>query len=76
MTAYPIDKRIVRHYNYGMTYVRAKTIKGQIYYYLVESQREGDKVRQRVIKYLGKERPSAKELERIFKQLGKRGQEK
>ena len=38
-----------------MAYVRKKKIKGGEYYYLVEGYRDGDgKVRQRVIKYLGK----------------------
>ena len=72
MTDHPIDKRIVRHYNHVMTYVRTKTIKGQTYYYLVESHREGDKVRQRVIKYLGKEKPSPEELERLIREQGGR----
>jgi hypothetical protein len=35
-------------------YIRPKVIKGHTYYYLVKSVREGAKVRQRVIKYLGK----------------------
>lgn len=36
-----------------MSYVRKKKIKGRIYYYLVESKREGKKVRQIHKKYLG-----------------------
>jgi hypothetical protein len=35
-------------------YVRQKTIKGHVYYYLVEGRRVGGKVRQKVIRYLGK----------------------
>ena len=35
-------------------YVRHKVIKGHIYYYLVRTERRGKKVRQTVIKYLGK----------------------
>lgn len=35
-------------------YVRSKRIKGYIYYYLVEGRRDGGKVRQKVIRYLGK----------------------
>lgn len=35
-------------------YVRSKNIKGHTYYYLVEGHRVGGKVKQKVIKYLGK----------------------
>ena len=37
-----------------MAYIRHKIIKGHLYYYLVEGRREGSKVRQIVLKYLGK----------------------
>lgn len=37
-----------------MAYIRHKVIKGHVYYYLVEGRREGDRVRQKVLKYLGK----------------------
>ena len=36
-----------------MTFVRAKTIKGRQYFYLVENVRDGKKTRQKVIAYLG-----------------------
>jgi len=36
-----------------MAYVRAKKRGDKTYYYLVEGRREGDRVRQRVLKYLG-----------------------
>lgn len=36
-----------------MTFVRAKTIKGKRYFYLVENVRDGSKTHQRVIAYLG-----------------------
>lgn len=36
-----------------MPFIRVKYIKGQAYRYLVEGVREGGKVRQRVIAYLG-----------------------
>lgn len=36
-----------------MPYVRQKRIRGRLYYYLVEGHREGDKVRQTVLCYLG-----------------------
>ena len=39
-------------------FIRKKIIKGQTYYYLVESYREGGKVKQRVIKYLGGMKPT------------------
>jgi hypothetical protein len=35
-------------------YIRRKVIKGHTYYYLVEGRRDGKKVKQRVIRYLGK----------------------
>ena len=52
-----------------MSFIREKTIKGHKYYYEVESVREGDKVRQKVIKYLGttptiKEKPTEKVIEK------------
>jgi hypothetical protein len=46
-----------------MAFVRTKRIKNKTYYYLVESRREGNKVRQRVIKYLGTEMPTKKQIE-------------
>jgi hypothetical protein len=36
-----------------MPFIRTKTIKGCVYHYLVESYRDGDAVRQRVLVYLG-----------------------
>lgn len=35
-------------------YVRQKTIKGHVYYYLVEGRRSGGRTKQKVIRYLGK----------------------
>lgn len=40
-----------------MAFIRAKNIKGKTYYYLVENKREGDKVKQTVLKYLGTSKP-------------------
>ncbi len=40
-------------------FIRAKTIKGKNYYYLVENKREGEKVKQKVIRYLGTTKPNA-----------------
>lgn len=37
-----------------MAFVRAKTINGNTYHYLVESRRTGTTVRQKVIRYLGR----------------------
>jgi hypothetical protein len=36
-----------------MAFIRAKNINGKMKYYLVESKREGKKVRQKVLAYLG-----------------------
>jgi hypothetical protein len=48
-----------------MAFVRTKRIKNRTYYYLVESRREGKKVRQKVIKYLGAEMPTKEQIEAI-----------
>ena len=37
-----------------MAFLRVKKISNHYYYYLVESKRIGGKVRQRVVKYIGK----------------------
>lgn len=36
-----------------MSFIREKEINGRKYLYLVKNTREGDKVRQKVLKYLG-----------------------
>ena len=36
-----------------MAYIRNKKNKGKTYYYIVEAKREKNKVKQKVIKYLG-----------------------
>ena len=36
-----------------MAFIRTKTVKGIEYHFLVEGVREGDKVRQKVVGYLG-----------------------
>jgi len=41
-----------------MAFIRSKRKGNRVYYYLVENRREGKKVRQKVIKYLGAERPT------------------
>lgn len=43
-------ERKVGHY---MAYIREKWKKGKPYYYIVESQRDGTKVRQRILEYIG-----------------------
>ena len=52
-----------------MAFIRSKRIGNRVYYYLVESKREGKKVRQKVIKYLGAERPTK---EQELRMRGKR----
>ena len=44
-----------------MVFLRKKIIKGRAYYYLVKSVREGDKVKQKCIRYLGKPEDFIKE---------------
>jgi len=36
-----------------MAFIRAKRFGNKVYYYLVENKREGKKVKQKVLKYLG-----------------------
>ncbi len=54
-------------------FVREKRQGKQVYYYLIKSYREGGKVKKKVVKYLGKEKPSPEELEWIISEI-KRGQ--
>lgn len=44
-------------------FVRIKRKGNRTYYYLVENKREGKKVRQKVIKYLGTEMPTKEQIE-------------
>jgi len=46
-----------------VAFVRTKRKGDRVYYYLVESKRDGNKVRQKVIKYLGTERPTKEQIE-------------
>ena len=46
-----------------MAFVRVKRFGNRKYYYLVEGKREGKKVRQKVIKYLGATPPTKEEIE-------------
>ncbi len=49
-----------------MSFIREKTINGNKYLYLVKSIREGKRVRQKVLKYLG---PKSKVSEEKLKNL-------
>jgi hypothetical protein len=51
--------------------VREKRRGQKVYYYLVESKREGNKVRQRIIHYLGTKPPTKEELENILKEVNR-----
>ena len=48
-----------------MVYVRGKKIKGQTYYYLVKSVREGNRVRQVSLEYLGAEKPTKQKVHKL-----------
>ncbi|RLI93336.1 MAG: 2-C-methyl-D-erythritol 4-phosphate cytidylyltransferase [Candidatus Altiarchaeales archaeon] len=50
-----------------MAYVRSKKINGRVYYYLVKSVRDGNKVRQINLAYLGAEKPTEEEIRKIKK---------
>jgi hypothetical protein len=50
-----------------MAFVRAKQKGNRTYYYLVESKREGKKVSQKVIRYLGTELPTKEQIETMKK---------
>ncbi len=50
-----------------MTYVRSKNIKGRTYYYLVKSVREGKKIKQINLAYLGAESPGEEEVRKLKK---------
>jgi len=46
-----------------MAFIRVKRFGNRKYYYLVEGKREGKKVRQKVLKYLGTEPPTKEQIE-------------
>ena len=52
----------------NMVYVRAKKIKGKIYYYLVEGKLVEGKVKQKVVMYLG----NAMHIREVFEFYNKR----
>ena len=52
-----------------MAYVR-KQIRGKrSYYYLVKSERDGKKVNQRVLRYLGTSQPTKEAINQIIKDI-------
>jgi hypothetical protein len=54
-----------------MSYVRAKRRGNRAYYYLVESKREGKRVRQQVIRYLGTKPPTKEQLGKILEEISR-----
>jgi len=48
-----------------MAFIRVKRHGNREYYYLVEGKREGKKVRQKVIKYLGTKPPTKEQIEAV-----------
>jgi hypothetical protein len=50
-----------------MSFIRVRTVNGVNYYSLVESVREGNKVRQKLVRYFGKELPEAYIIDRMKK---------
>jgi len=44
-------------------FVRRKTIKGRTYFYLVKSVRNGDRITQQYLEYLGAQIPTKKQLD-------------
>jgi hypothetical protein len=51
-----------------MAFIRTKTIKGHTYYYLVKNVRQGRKVRQKHVMYLGKNPTLA--MQKLLKKEG------
>lgn len=56
---------------YTMSFIRTKRVKGGTYYYLVKSVREGKRVYQINLAYLGAVEPSQKEVEKLKKKYDK-----
>lgn len=50
-------------------FVRKKLLGERTYYYLVETKREGTRVKQTSLKYLGKQRPSREYVDGIIKEI-------
>jgi len=66
-----LDKFYSNAYNISKMFIRAKKFNGRTYYYLVEAYREHGKPKQRVIRYLGKDKPSPEALQRIISEVKK-----
>ena len=54
-----------------MAYIRKKKIKGKTYYYIVEVVREKDKIKQKVLRYIGSIETLIKKLDIAEKILKK-----
>lgn len=54
-----------------MPYIRVKRRGDRAYYYLVESKREGRKVRQHILRYLGTEPPTKEQQQAIIRAVKK-----
>jgi len=52
-----------------MAYIRAKRQGKYTYYWLVEGYREDGKVKQRTLRYLGKNKPSQVEITNILRDI-------
>ncbi len=52
-----------------MAFVRKQKRGNQFYYYLVESRRDGNKVKQINLQYLGNQKPSREKIDIILKQI-------
>ena len=52
-----------------MAFVRIKLVNDEEYYYFVENYRIGDRVLQKNLKYIGKEKPNAEELEKLHEEF-------
>jgi hypothetical protein len=52
-----------------MAYIRVQKRGNRTYYYLVKSEREGSKVRQKVLRYLGTSKPSKADINSIIKKI-------
>ena len=64
-----LDKSSVQRVNDKMAYVRVQKRGKRKYYYLVKSERKGDKVKQKVMQYLGTRKPSKSETASIIKEI-------
>ena len=53
-------------------YIRSKKVKGKLYYYLVEQEKVGDKLKQRMVAYLGNAE-KIKKMHNFYKENKDRG---